>query len=167
MFKKIDTKKPNDNTKDKTLGSTQENQVADLKKQIEDLTNKWKRALADYQNLEKRTIVQRQDAAKYASQEIVTKLLFVLDILEQAEKHIKDQGLTLAVKGFKDVLNGEGIVKIDVLHKKFNPTEMDCVEVVEGNEDDQVVEEVRPGYRMADKIIRVARVKVSKIKVKN
>jgi len=140
-------------------------QIADLKKQIEDLTNKWKRALADYQNLEKRTVMQIADSAKYSAENIVAKLLPVLDTLEKAEEHLKDQGLSLAVASFRDVLKSEGAEKIDVLGKKFNPQEMECIEVVPSDKEDEVVEELRSGYKLGDKVIRVAQVRVGKKKI--
>lgn len=131
-------------------------------KQIEVLTNNWKRALADYQNLEKRMQQERFETARYASAKVITKILSALDILEQAEKHIKDQGLTLAVKSFHDALLSEGVKKIDVVGKPFDPLKMECVEIIDGDKDDIVVEEVRPGYMLEDRILRVAHVKVSK-----
>ncbi|MBI4067033.1 nucleotide exchange factor GrpE, partial [Candidatus Gottesmanbacteria bacterium] len=136
-----------------------------LKKQIEELNNNWKRALADYQNLEKRTLTKIQDSSKYAAETIIVKLLSVLDTLEQAELHLKDQGLTLAIKSFRDVLKEEGVVKIEVIGKKFNPLEMECVEVVEGQNEDEVLDEMRPGYKLYNKVIRVAQVKVWKKKI--
>ena len=146
MLKKTDTNK----------------EIADLKNQIEDLTNKWKRALADYQNLEKRTVARITDSAKYSAENIIIKLLPVLDTLKQAEKHIKDQGLALAISSFKDVLKSEGVEKVEVLGKKFEPREMEAIEVQASDKEDEVIEELRPGYRLGEKVIRVAQVKVSK-----
>lgn len=163
MFKKDDTKKAKDTGEIKQ--DPKDRQIADLKKQIEELNNNWKRALADYQNLEKRTLTKIQDSSKYAAETIIVKLLSVLDTLEQAELHLKDQGLTLAIKSFRDVLKEEGVVKIEVIGKKFNPLEMECVEVVEGQNEDEVLDEMRPGYKLYNKVIRVAQVKVWKKKI--
>lgn len=141
----------------------QENkEVADLKKQIDELNNNWKRALADYQNLEKRTITRLEEGTRYASEKIIVRLFTVLDILKQSEKHIKDQGLSLAIKSFDNVLKDERVDELDVLGKKFNPLEMECIEVVESDKEDEVIEVVREGYKLDDKIIRVAQVKVGK-----
>ena len=142
-----------------------EKEVEQAKKEISEYKTKYLRALADYQNLEKRINQDKRNLYLFAVQEIVTKFLSVLDILDKAEKHIKDQGLTLAVNSFRDVLRQEGIEKIEVQNKSFNPIEMECVEVVESDKDGQVVEEVRPGYKMGDKILRVAQVKVGKRKM--
>lgn len=138
-----------------------------LQQEIEEWKGKYFRALADYQNLEKRVKLQREELVKYASEKIIYELLAVLDTLEQAEKHLKDPGLTLGVKNLWIVLAGNGVKRIEVLSKKFNPHEMECVEVVESDKEDEVIEEVRAGYKLEDKVIRVAQVKVGKKQIKN
>lgn len=133
----------------------------DLQKQLEEMTNNWKRALADYQNLEKRTKEEKEEFSKFANKELILKILPVLDSLEKLEQHLKDEGLKLIVKQFIDVLIGEGLERIEVLGRDFNPEEMECLEVVEG-EDQKVMEETRVGYKLKGKILRAARVKVGK-----
>ncbi len=138
-----------------------------LQQEIEEWKSKYFRALADYQNLEKRVKAERTELVKYASEKIIYELLAVLDTLEKAERHLSDPGLTLGVKSFWMVLAGNGVKRIEVLGKKFNPHEMECVEVVESEKEDEVIEEVRAGYKLEDKVIRVAQVKVGKKQVKN
>lgn len=133
-------------------------------KEVLEWKSKYLRALADYQNLEKRVSAQRIEDIKYAARNLIVKLLSVLDVLEKAEKHINDQGLNLAVKSFKEILKDEQVTKIEVLQRKFNPQEMECVEVVVSDKEDEVIEEVRAGYKLADRVIRVAQVKVGKKK---
>lgn len=156
-------KQKNDKDQDKKAIEPSK-EIEDLKRKIEDLTYKWKRALADYQNLEKRIQQERKESVRYVAQRIIEKILYAVDSLEQAERHLKDEGLTLALKSLKDTLLGEGVKKIEVVGKKFNPIEMECVEIAEGDNDDIVIEELRPGFTLEDKILRVARVKVSKKK---
>lgn len=122
--------------------------------------NKYLRALADYQNLEKRIAQSRVEDAKYAAKNLIVKLLPLLDTLTKAHEHLQDQGLTLALKQFSDLLAEEKIEKIEVIGKKFDPHTMECIEVT--GEGDEVTEEVRAGYKMYDQVIRVARVKVGK-----
>lgn len=135
----------------------------DFKKQLSDLEDKWKRALADYQNLERRIENQRQDIANFAAKELILKLLTVGDNLNLAVRHVKDQGLELAVRHFWQVLEGEGLKKIEVEGKDFDPNEMECVEVIEGEKDGKVAEEVRSGFYLGERVLRVAQVKVSKV----
>jgi len=137
----------------------------------EDQLNIWKerylRALADYQNLEKRVQATREDDLKYAGQTLILKMLPVLDILEKAQQTIKDKGLEIALNQFRLVLENESVKKIDVLGKKFDPELMECIEITDVNSKEQnncVLEELRSGYKMLEKVIRVAHVKVGKKK---
>lgn len=149
---------------DKTMDDLKK-QLADCQKQIDDLTINWKRALADYQNLEKRIAQDRDELTKYSTQKLITDLLDVLYALERSDEHLKDEGLHLAVGNFQAVLDKNGLKKIEVIGKKFNPETMDCIEVVPGNKEDEVSEEVRSGYMLWDKVLRVAQVKVEKKKI--
>lgn len=129
--------------------------------QIEDLTNKWKRALADYANLEKRIEGNKQSFVNFANADLIFKLLGVLDNLEKAEVHLHDQGLTLAVNQFQKVLKDEGVEEIKTLGQKFDPKIMDCTEVIQGKEG-IVLAVTQKGYLLKEKVIRPAKVKVGK-----
>lgn len=141
--------------------------IENLKQEIEEWKSKYLRALADYQNLEKRVGGERQEIVKYAAGRVIHDLLAILDTLEKAEIHLKDPGLSLGVKNFRSVLEANGLKKIDVLGKKFDPLEMECIEVVGESRGDDVIEELRAGYKLGDKVIRVAQVKVGKKQIKN
>jgi len=132
-----------------------------LKAQAEEWKIKYVRALADYQNLEKRTAERVTEVRQFAAEVILSRLLPVVDTFGKVNEHIKDPGLELANKELLSVLAEQGVEKIDVMGKQFDPTKMDCIEVV-GGKDDEVVEEVQPGYIFRGKVLRVARVKVGK-----
>lgn len=139
--------------------------VDELEKKLAEATDSWKRALADYQNLEKRTREEKEAWVKLANSSLFLKLLPVLDSLDKLAKLDKfagDEHLNLVLKQFRDVLTEQGIKKIEVMGKKFNPAEMECVETIEGEKEDEVLEEVRSGYYLYDKVLRVALVKVGK-----
>ncbi|MDP3998446.1 MAG: nucleotide exchange factor GrpE [bacterium] len=129
------------------------------KEEIEDLTNKWKRALADYQNLERRVAQERDDFVKFSNAGLINKILSALDSLEKAEEHLKDEGLSLAVKQLCQVLKEEGVERIEVLDREFDPNDMECVELCIG-EEGKVIEEIRPGYILNNRVLRCAQVKV-------
>ncbi len=133
-----------------------------MKKQSDEWKAKYLRALADYQNLERRTHAEKEEVRKFAAEVILTRLLPVVDTLKKAKDHLKDPGLDLAIRELDAALSEQGVEKIDVTGKQFNPHEMECIEVVEGN-DNEVMSEVLPGWRFRGKIIRVAQVKVGKI----
>lgn len=133
--------------------------------------NKYLRAMADYQNLEKRSGEQVQQARLFAAEVVISRLLPVVDTFDKVHEHIKDVGFELAYKQLHGVLEEQGVEKMDVIGKPFNPHEMECVEVVDlpaqaGGENDTVVEETLSGYRFRGKVLRVAHVKVGKQKQK-
>lgn len=129
--------------------------------EVEEWKNKYLRALADYQNLERRTHAEKEEVRRFASQVILERLFPVVDTFERVAAHNADAGIALAVKQLLAVLQEQGVEKIDVIGKPFNPHEMECIEVVEGD-DNTVIAEVLPGYRLHNKILRVAQVKVGK-----
>ena len=131
------------------------------KKQLEELTKKWQRALADYQNLEKRTGLEKEEFAKFANSQLILKLLPGLDSLEKAGQHLKDEGLKLALKQLTDELASSGLEKIQTLGQDFDPEIMECLEVAEG-EEGKVLDEIRPGYKLNNRVLRVAQVRVGK-----
>jgi molecular chaperone GrpE len=117
------------------------------------------RALADYQNLERRTEEEKKDFAQYANSELILKILPGLDSLEKAQIHLKDPGLDLAIKQLSDGLKEAGVAEVETLGVEFNPRDMECLELVEG-EEGFVIDEARKGYKLGDKVIRTALVRV-------
>ncbi|GAB4218903.1 MAG: nucleotide exchange factor GrpE [Candidatus Microgenomates bacterium] len=139
-----------------------EQQLNELKKQVEELKNKYLRALADYQNLEKKVNEEKQEIIKTANKNLILKLLPFLDILNKAEVFIKDQGLKMTKDQLLQVLKEYGLEEIDVLNKEFDPNSAEAIDIVKGEKDNIVVEVLRKGYKLADKILRVAQVRVTK-----
>src|SRR5260221_3484565 len=76
------------------------------------LQNQSARALADYDNLRKRTDEEKITWMKFATQKLIQNLLPVLDTFESAQEHVKDSGLAIAINQFKDVLKSEGLLEI-------------------------------------------------------
>ena len=137
----------------------QDTKLQELQDKVIELENNWKRALADYQNLQKRVAEEKQQIVSYANSTLILKLLFVLDNLEMVAAHTEDQGLSLSIKTFKTVLEEEGIKEVEVFKKDFDPETMDAIEQVPG-EENKVVEVLQKGYKLKNKVLRPARVKV-------
>ena len=133
--------------------------------EAEEWKNKYLRVLADYQNLDKRATDEKAEIRKFAAEVVVARLLPAIDTLTKAKAHLQDTGLDLAYKEFESALADLGVTKIDVVGRGFNPHEMECIEVVAGD-DNIVVEELLPGYKLHEKIIRIAQVKVGKKDIK-
>lgn len=136
-------------------------EAGEARKRIEDLENQLKRALADYQNLEKRVTEERREWIKASNKELLLRILPVLDTLITASQHSNDENLKVSVAQFLDILKGEGVEKIETVGMEFNPTIMEAVATVEG-EQNKVVNEIRAGYKLYDKVLRVAHVTVGK-----
>lgn len=131
---------------------------------LEEAVNNWKRAVADYQNLEKRVVEERKEWIKQANKGLLLRLLPVLDTLILAARHVEDEGLKLSMKHFLDVLKSEGVEKIETEGRMFDPKLMECVEVGLGKEG-EVLAELGTGFLLNGSVLRPARVKVGKAKV--
>ncbi|HUD44244.1 MAG TPA: nucleotide exchange factor GrpE [Patescibacteria group bacterium] len=136
--------------------------------QTEEYKAKYARALADYQNLEKRVREERSEWIKNAGKIILLNLLPVFDTLSLASKHSKDlpagrqdENLLVSIAQFLDALKAEGVTRIETMGKKFDPAIMDCIQTVEG-EEGKVIDEIRAGFMLHDKLLRAAEVTVGK-----
>jgi molecular chaperone GrpE len=144
---------------DKKKHEKSHEQKEKVDKKCEELENQLKRSLADYQNLEKRVEENRLEWIKMANKQLLLRILPGLDALLLAEKHTQDEGIKLSIKKILDILEFEGVKKIETEGKSFDPNLMECIGVVTG-EDGKVIEETKPGYLLHDKILRVAQVTV-------
>lgn len=144
--------------------SKKPDQIFELKKQTAELEENWKRALADYKNLEKRVVEEKETIVKLSNLVLISKLLPILDNLEMLEKHVDDAGLKMIINEFKRILEGEGVKEIEAKGREFDPEVMEAIDS-EGTYDNTpvLVEEViRKGYKLHEKLIRPVRVKVGK-----
>ena len=137
-------------------------EINNLKQEAEENKKKYLRALADYQNLEKRVSEERFELMKMANKNLLIKILPFLDNLEKAEVFVKDQGLKISKDHFMQILKEAGLEEMDLLKKDFDPNLAEAIDIVPGKDNNKIVEVLRKGYKFEDKIIRVAQVKVSK-----
>lgn len=133
--------------------------VEQLKSEIEDLTNRWKRSAADYINLVRRTEREKNELTERAGLELLRKILPIFDDLSNAALHLKDEGLNLVLKRFKALLEREGLVEIDS-QGQFDPRFHECVEVISGGQKEVIAETLDKGFIINGKVVRVARVRV-------
>lgn len=138
-------------------------QIENLTKQVESLTNQWKRAVADYQNLQKRVEKEMEDWAKFANLRLLERLIPVLDNLERAREHLTDPGLDIVHRDLIDILLDQGLKEIEVkVGDIFDPNLHECVETVATGESERIVTVVGRGYIMGERVIRPVKVKVGK-----
>jgi len=136
----------------------EKNELEELKKKGEEYLNGWKRERADFINYKKDEMERIGQLVKYSNQEIILKILPILDNLYLAGQHIKDDGILQIQKQLEEFLKKEGIEAIETLGKKFDPATMEAVE----GDGEMVSEETQRGYTMHGKLIRPAKVKISK-----
>lgn len=140
-------------------------------KEIEDLKNRYFRALADYQNLQRRAAKEVLEARSRGVEDLVKKMLPVIDTLEQAmsqiskfnvDKKIMD-GLEMFSIQFTDVLEKEGLKTIPAKGRKFDPNfhEALCKRTVEGVEDEEILTEYEKGYTFKERVLRTAKVEIN------
>ncbi|GAB4269763.1 MAG: nucleotide exchange factor GrpE [Candidatus Rifleibacteriota bacterium] len=146
-------------------------EVEQLKKELEDLKDRYYRALADYQNLQRRSAKEILEARARGVEDFVKKLLPVIDTMEKAIEQISNSnvdkkvidGLEMFSIQFTDVLEKEGLKAIPAKGKKFDPNfhEAMCKRSVEGIEDEIVLNEFEKGYTFKDRVLRTAKVEIN------
>lgn len=139
-----------------------QNKITELEERVSELENNWKRALADYRNLERRTLEEREVFLNFSNEALIRSLLPIIDHMEMHIKHSNDGTLKMILKDFRGILENEGVEEIEMLQKDFDPGTMDAIETVPG-EENKVVEVLSKGYFLKGKLLRPARVKVGKV----
>lgn len=129
--------------------------------ELEEITSKYYRAVADYRNLEQRIMKERREIVDRCRQEVISSFLPVLDNLNKAEMFITDPGLKMIMDQFKQTLEMNGVRELDLIGKQFDPHAAECIEVVDGDEDGVITEVVRKAYELNGKVIQHGQVKVS------
>ena len=171
--KKKVKKSENEQVKEKTEKDEREEALVkeneELKKQAEELKDKWMRNVAEFDNYKKRNAKLWQDAFSEGVSSVVLKILPVGDTLDRAltfgldEK--TEEGIKAIIRKFNDVLASLEIEEINPVGKPFDPNFAEAVMQVEKgeNEESDTVKQVfEKGYKLKDKIIRYAKVSVIK-----
>jgi molecular chaperone GrpE len=131
------------------------------------LKNQFQRSLADYANLRIRSEKERATLIKSSNEEIMCKLLPVIDNFDRAIAAKDDDnnsiGISMIYKQLTSVLSEAGLEKVEALGSQFDPHLHDALmqEHSDDYEEGTVLEVFEPGYKFKDKLIRAAKVKVS------
>lgn len=146
-----------------------DSEIKALKKEYDELKDKYLRSLAEMQNLRKRFDRERADYIEYSLNEFLREVLVVLDNFERALK-VSDQagdrsfreGVELIYRQYQDMLKKKGVRPIELADKKFDPAIHQAVLTEESDEveEPEVSEELQRGYWLQDRLLRPAMVKV-------
>jgi molecular chaperone GrpE len=152
-------------------------QFEELKARAARADENWERLLrttADFDNFKKRAARERTEAIQFANVSLIQKLLPVLDSFEMAlaaAQTAKDEksaslqaGIAMVQSQLKSILTETGLEEIDATGKPFDPTQHEAVSQQETNEvpEGQVVQQIRKGYKIRERLLRPASVVVAK-----
>lgn len=146
-----------------------EAEVKLLKKEKEELQDKYLRNLAEMENLKKRLEREKKEFYQYALAELLKELLIVLDDFERALQIVNQvdgksfrEGVEMIYKQYRDFLTKKGVVPMEIKDKKFDPNfhQAFITEEREDVEEPEVGEELLKGYFLHSRVLRPALVKV-------
>jgi len=120
--------------------------------------NNWKRERADFLNYKRDEVKRLEEFVKFSSETVILETIEIFDDLEKAAKEIGDEGLNQVLNKFQDLLKKYDVERITV-EGAFDPM---LHEAVSTEESGGKLEEVRAGYKMHGRVIRPARVKMTK-----
>jgi molecular chaperone GrpE len=151
--------------------------LEELKQRAAKADDHWDRLLrttADFDNYKKRAAREKNEAIKFAHEALMQKLIPVLDNLDTAlaaaqaaqtpSAQSLQTGITMVFQQLKGVLTEAGLEEIDAAGKKFDPNFHEAISQKETDRapEGQVVEQVRKGYRLRDRLLRPASVVIAK-----
>jgi molecular chaperone GrpE len=149
-------------------GDSDNGEVARLRQEIADLRDRSMRTLADFDNFRKRSERERQELKRYALLEPMRELLTVADNLDlalSAQGSAEDlkRGVEMIHRQMQELLRRFGLVEVPAVGQPFDPTQHEAVAREESAEvkSPTVVAELRRGYKMHDRLVRPAMVKVA------
>lgn len=146
-----------------------ESRVSELEAKVRELTEALQRERADATNVRRRAEEERAKMANYYKAAVVGELLPAIDNLERALTHapkdLKDhdyvKGVQSVAKQFEQVFRQLGVERIKTVGEKFDPRWHEAVQMKAGKGKIEVVcEELQPGYKIGDEVVRPAMVNV-------
>lgn len=138
------------------------------KQELEEMTDRYKRLMAEFDNFKKRSSKERESLYNSLMSDIITSILPVVDNLEKAaaaptEDENYKQGVEMVHKQLMDTLSSLGVEEIKTVGETFNPEYHEAVSSVEDETlgEKEIKEEFRKGYKIGSKVIRHSMVVVA------
>ena len=158
----------NQNEKTEKKEEKKQNKEMVPKEEYDELDDRYKRILAEFENHKKRSQKERDNLYNSILGDIVEVMLPILDNLENAAKiETKDEeykkGIELVLKQFKDTLKSKGVEEIKALGETFDPEVHEAVSSIQDDTkgEKEIVQEYRKGYKIGTKVIRHSMVVVA------
>ena len=157
-----------EDTVEKEEKKTEPDETEKLKKELAEANDKWLRTMAEYENFRKRSQKEKEAIYTDSKSDIAAKFLPVLDNFERAAVSTEDfegykKGIEMTVKQLLEVFAGMGIESFGEKGDTFDPNIHNGVMHVEDEElpENSIADVFMKGYKMGDKVIRHATVKVA------
>jgi molecular chaperone GrpE len=148
---------------------TPEAELQKLRAERDSLLDRLARAQAEFENARRRAGKEQQEFRDYATLDVIKSLLPVIDSFERALNTKSDAadfrgGIELIYKQLQDALARLGVRPVPAVGEPFDPHYHEAVEMVETDEaaDHEVLEELQRGYKLKDRLLRPAMVRVAK-----
>ncbi|HWY12392.1 MAG TPA: nucleotide exchange factor GrpE [Bacteroidia bacterium] len=152
--------------------NTSVSEVEQLKKQLAELNDKYLRLYSEFDNFRKRTIKEKSELIKTASEDVLKAVLPIIDDLERAIKAneaVTDaspikEGILLIYNKLKSSVQLKGLTAFDCVGENFDADIMEAITHIPATDDSQkgkIIDEIEKGYKLGDKVIRYAKVVVA------
>ncbi|HYM50064.1 MAG TPA: nucleotide exchange factor GrpE [Candidatus Limnocylindrales bacterium] len=145
-------------------------ELASARQEAQATFARYQRLAADFENYKRRTRQDLAERTQYANEELLRKLLPILDNFKRAIEHAPEgvdpqwyEGIKLVARQFEDILQAQGLSVIPAVGEKFDPAQHEAIarEETDAHEEGTVLEEMQPGYRLHDRVLRPTLVKVA------
>lgn len=146
--------------------------IGRTEKERDDYRDQLVRTLAEFQNYRKRVQSEQAQIRQFATESLVTDLLPVLDNFERSLSALESgantekviEGIVMVDRQLRSILEAQSLTRLYPHLEPFDPEQHDAIAIEAGSEhpEDTIVTVIEPGYKLGDKVIRPARVKVAK-----
>jgi molecular chaperone GrpE len=152
-------------------GAPNGDSASQVQKERDELYDRLLRKTAEFDNYRKRIERERKDFTEWAAAEVLNDLLAVMDDFDRAlaadapaSAQVYKTGVELIHRALVDLVRKRGVTPIQAVGAEFDPHLHQAVayDVVDGAREGEVVEELRKGYMLGDRLLRPALVKVAK-----
>ncbi len=168
---KKQTKSKKDSSSSKKTKKQDAEKIKELEAKLDEQKDKFLRLYAEFENYRRRTSKEKLALSQTASENLISKLLPVMDDYERAQKAYNDkedlqafkEGIELIADKYWKILAQEGLEVIDSNNKEFNTDEHEAITKIPAPSEDlkgKVVDTTEKGYKLKDKVIRYAKVVV-------
>ena len=147
-------------------------ELEEAKAQAAEYLDGWQRARAEFANYKKRNEQERQELFKLANTTLISRLLLIFDDFERAFQTLPSNllsltwidGVALIYRRLQAILDGEGLTPMETEGQSFDPLVHEAVTYEESAEhqEGQIIGEVQRGYKLGDRVLRPALVRVAK-----